>query len=377
MSALAFLPLAPAPHVLRPTRIPPRARPRSLSPSAFTPRRAILPHAPAPRPSPRRYAPPAMSLSRVVIAGGTGFVGSHLVRHLQAQGTSVTVLTRSRSSAASLPPDTDVVVWAPDKLSAVGDDWVGWQTALHGADLVVNLCGTPVVSRWSAAGKRAILESRVKATSALAEAIRDMREEKRPKCLASASAVGYYGTSLAAEFDEAAKPAVDDFLADVCVKWEEAAQRPLEGVAGTRVVIVRTGIVMGVGGGAMASMLPPFKAFVGGRVASGEQWMSWVHIDDLVRIFVEAGENEAMEGAYNGTAPRPVTMSEFSQTLADSLNRPNLFPVPAFVLKIMFGEGAKVVVDGQRVLPKRLLEGGFQFRHENVKSAMEAVTKET
>ncbi|CDF41126.1 unnamed protein product [Chondrus crispus] len=317
-----------------------------------------------------------MALQHVVVAGGTGFVGSRLVRHLQGTGAQVTVLTRSRGSASALPAATRVVVWAPDKLAAVGDDWVGWQDSLRGADLVVNLCGEPVVSRWDARGRQAIVESRVKATTALAEAVRDMPTESRPKCVVSASAVGYYGTSAATVFDEGAAPARDDFLADVCVRWEEAAKGVLEGVEGTRLVVVRIGVVLGVGGGALARMLPAFKMFVGGKVGSGEQWVSWVHVDDLVRIFVEAGENEDMRGVYNATAPRPVTMGELAQALADALKRPNLFPVPGVVLKLALGGAAQVVLEGQKVLPKRLLERGFKFQHETVESAMKAVAEE-
>lgn len=317
-----------------------------------------------------------MTLSNVVVAGGTGFVGSRLVRALVSAGSKVTVLTRFRSSTGSLPKETEVVVWAPDKLAAVGDDWVGWERSLAGADLVVNLCGEPVVAKWDDAGKKSIIESRVKSTRTLAEAIAKMSEEERPKCFASASAVGYYGRSAAAVFDENASAAENDFLADVCVQWEKAATEPLQAVEGTRVVIVRTGVVMGVGGGALARMLPAFKFFVGGPIGSGEQWVSWVHIDDLARIYIEAGENESMKGVYNATAPNPMTMGEVSQSLADALNRPNLFPVPGFVLKAVLGGASSIVLEGQKVLPKRLLAAGFKFKHEKVESAMQAVAEE-
>lgn len=357
------------------------AAPVSLARSSFLYQQPLrcgcsFTHHSSPSASPRTPNSPTMALSHVVVAGGTGFVGSRLVRALVSAGTRVTVLTRSRSSAGGLPKEVAAVVWAPDKLAAVGNDWVGWERSLAGADLVVNLCGEPVVSKWDDAGKKRILESRVKSTRALAEAIAKMSEEERPKCFASASAVGYYGSSAVAEFDENASPAENDFLADVCVQWEKAATEPLQAVEGTRVVIVRTGVVMGVGGGALARMLPAFKFFVGGPIGSGKQWVSWVHIDDLTKIYIEAGENESMEGVYNATAPNPVTMGQMSQSLASALNRPNLFPVPGFVLKAVLGGASSIVLEGQKVLPKRLLAGGFKFNYEKVDSAMQAVAEE-
>lgn len=317
-----------------------------------------------------------MSLQNVVIAGGTGFIGSRLTSALLAQGASVTVLTRSAAAGASLPPGATPRVWAPDKLAAVGDDWLGWEQALAGADLVVNLAGTPVVARWDPAGRAAIVQSRVASTRALVAAVAALPPERRPRCLVSASAVGYYGVSATAEFDEDCAPPDCDFLADVCKQWESAAAEGLRAVPETRLVVVRIGVVMGVGGGALARMLPAFQFFVGGPVGSGQQWVSWVHIDDLVRVFIRAGEDESMRGVYNGTAPVPVTMARLSEALAGALKRPNLFPVPEFVLKVAFGEAASVVLDGQRVLPKRLMDHGFQYEYPDVESAMKAVAAE-
>lgn len=317
-----------------------------------------------------------MSLQNVVIAGGTGFIGRRLTAALLAKGASVTVLTRFASSAAKLPQGATARVWAPDKRSAVGNDWLGWQEALAGADLVVNLCGEPVVTRWNDEGRRAIVHSRVSTTNALVEAIKSLPSEKRPRCMASPSAVGYYGVSPVAEFDEAATAAKDDFLADVCVQWEKAAVDGLRTVPETRLVIVRIGVVMGVGGGALERMLPVFKMFMGGPVGSGQQWVSWVHIDDVVRVFIRAGEDASMQGVYNATSPKPVTMGQLSGALAGALGRPNMFPVPGFVLQAVYGDAASVVLDGQKVLPKRLLGMGFKFEHADIDSAMKAVAKE-
>lgn len=320
-------------------------------------------------------SPVSMALGRCVVAGGTGFVGTRLVRALVDQGADVTVLTRSQSSAGHLPREVTAQTWAPDTLQAVSDDWVGWQAALEGADLVVNLCGQPVAARWTASGKKGIMDSRVVSTSAIADAIAKMDADKRPKCVVSMSAVGYYGVSEDAEFDETASPAKNDFLADVSVKWEEAAAPIAD--AGVRLAILRLGVVVGVGGGALARMLPFYKAFIGGPIGSGTQWLSWVHIDDVVGMILKAAEDEGVSGVYNATAPKPVTMAEFSASLARALGRPNLFPVPGIALKVLLGEASTIVLQGQRVLPARWeKEGKYSFKHADVDSAMAAVAKE-
>lgn len=315
-----------------------------------------------------------MTLGKVVVAGGTGFVGSRLVRALVAKGADVTVLTRSQSSARHLPAKVTARVWTPDQETAVGDMSHGWEGVLEGTDLVVNLCGVPVVTRWTDTGKREIKESRVKTNSTLADAIVKMSPGNRPKCFVSASGVGYYGVSDDAIFTEESKPAKNDFLAEVSVAWEEAA-KPIADT-GVRVAIMRFGVVLGVGGGALARMLPAFKMFVGGPVGSGNQWVSWIHIDDLVNMIIRCGEDTSISGAYNATAPRPVTMGELSASLARSLNRPNLFPVPDFVLKTVLGESASVVLSGQQVLPKRWEKKNFEFAYPDIDSAMTAVAKE-
>lgn len=316
-----------------------------------------------------------MALGRCVVAGGTGFVGTRLVRALVERGADVTVLTRYRAAAGHLPTGVTAQVWAPDKLAAVGDDWVGWQDALAGADLVVNLCGAPVAARWTAAGKKGIVESRIGATRALAEAIEALEPARRPRCVVSASAVGYYGVSEDAEFEEDAAPAKNDFLADVSVAWEAAAAPVAD--AGVRLAVLRLGVVVGVGGGALARMLPFYKAFLGGPIGSGTQWLSWVHIDDVVGMVLAAAEDEAVSGVYNATAPAPVTMAEFSASLARALGRPNLLPVPGLALKIALGEASSIVLQGQRVLPARWQrEGKYTFKYPDVDSAMDAVAKE-
>jgi uncharacterized protein len=317
--------------------------------------------------------PPVMALERAVVAGGTGFIGSQLVRTLVDRGVDVTVLTRNAASARHLPAAVKAQPWAPDPLKAVGDDWVGWQSCLEDADLVVNLCGEPVVTRWTEAGKRSIIESRVKPTSALADAILKMPEDKRPKCVVSASGVGYYGVSEDARFTEDSSGG-RDFLAVLSKDWEGAA-KPIAD-AGVRLVIIRTGVVLGTSGGALARMLPAFKFFLGGPVGSGRQWVSWIHLDDLVAMYIRAGEDPTVSGVYNGSAPAPVNMNDMCASLARALNRPNLFPVPPIALKVLFGEGADVVLQGQHAAPKKWLSEGFEYKYGDIDTAMQAIARE-
>lgn len=306
-----------------------------------------------------------MTLQKVVIAGGTGFVGTQLTNTLLSTDTSVTILTRS--AATSIPPGAQRLIWDPasPRLPSIS-------AALANADLVVNLAGHPVISRWSDEGKQLITSSRINATSALVDAIIALDPQERPKAMASASAVGFYGPSLDATFDETSAPA-DDFLADLCVKWEDAARSRASQMPETRLSIVRIGIVMGKGGGALANMMPFFNIFLGGPVGSGDQIVSWVHIDDLVKLFIRAGEQPEMSGVYNGTAPNPVSMKSLSDALGAAMKRPSLFPVPPFVLKLAFGEGANVLLQGQRVLPNRAMRDGFEFQYPNIEDALKAV----
>lgn len=355
----------------------------SLSASAATLRRTpFLPRPPQFLPAipskstipPTSTSPPQMSLSKVVIAGGTGFIGSNLAKALISRGSAVTVLTRNPSSRPStLSADVILQKWDPQTSNI--SQTVPWTNALMDADLVVNLCGHPVVSRWDDAGRDRIISSRVKPTRALVDAIKSLPEGKRPKCFVSASAVGFYGISREATFDEQSSAPSQDFLAQVCVQWEHEVEQGMKDVPDVRVAIVRMGVVMGVGGGALQKMLPAFQMFIGGPVGSGEQWVSWVHVDDLVRVFMEIGDNSNMRGVYNATAPNAVNMKELAQALADALGRPNLLPVPAFALKVLYGEGANVVLEGQHVVPKRLVDDGFEFKYDNIQSAMTAVAE--
>ncbi|MEG4091542.1 thylakoid membrane protein ThyD [Microcoleus sp. Pol12B4] len=303
---------------------------------------------------------------KVAIAGATGFVGSRLVEKLQAAGHQMVVLSRDAAKAgrvfpASAYPNLEVVAYTP---AESGD----WQKSIAGCDAVVNLAGVPIAEeRWTEARQQAILDSRKLTTAKLVEAI--VNANPRPSVFVSASAIGYYGTSETAEFDETSL-AGNDFLAAVCKDWEAAAQ-PAKN-AGTRLAILRLGIVLGMGG-ALAKMLPPFKLFAGGPIGTGKQWFSWVHREDVVDLILYALQNSQVEGVLNATAPNPVRMNELCQTLGEVLQRPSWLPVPSFALEMLLGDGAKVVLEGQKVLPKHTLASGFKYQYPTLKLALEEI----
>jgi hypothetical protein len=299
---------------------------------------------------------------KVAITGATGFVGSRLVERLQSQGHQPLILTRNRATALRAYPSLEIVSYTPTES---GD----WQKAIAGCDAVVNLAGEPIAeSRWTSEQKQEILNSRKLGTQKIVEAI--TQANPKPSVLVNASAIGYYGSSETATFDENS-PAGNDFLSQVCQAWEAEAQKVKD--AGVRLVILRLGIVLG-NGGALAKMLPPFKLFAGGPLGSGQQWFSWVHRDDLVNLIIEALTRPDLEGVLNATAPNPVRMSEFCQTLGEVLNRPSWLPVPGFALEALLGEGAMVVLEGQQVLPKRTTSYSFEYQYPTVKQALAEIT---
>jgi hypothetical protein len=294
---------------------------------------------------------------RVVVAGGTGFIGEPLVRRFVARGHDVAVLTRN-----------------PGKVRAGrGVGWDGrtqgpWSSGVADADVVINLAGENIgEGRWTAERKRRIAESRLDATGALVEALRGAPPRAGSRTFLSASAVGYYGSHGDEEISESTGPG-SDYLAGVCRRWEEAA-----GAAGeqARLIIVRIGIVLAEDGGALAKMLLPFRLFAGGKFGSGRQWMSWIARQDLLRLIEWAIDNDAARGLYNATSPNPVRNVEFTRTLARVLRRPSLASVPALALRLALGEmGESLLLTGQRVLPARALEGGFDFRFETLERAL-------
>jgi uncharacterized protein len=299
---------------------------------------------------------------KIAIAGATGFVGSRLVEQLQAQGHEVVIFTRSPQQASNRFGTAQIVGYNP---LASGE----WQESISGCDAVVNLAGEPIAEkRWTPTQKQTILESRQIGTQKIVEAI--SLASAKPAVLINASAIGYYGTSETSKFDENS-PAGTDFLAEVCTRWETAAQAVT--ATGTRLVILRLGIVLGENGGALGKMLAPFSAFVGGPIGSGKQWFSWVHREDVVKLIIQAITNTQMQGVYNATAPNPVTMAAFSQTLGSVMNRPSWLPVPNFAIEAMLGEGAIVVLQGQQVVPTHTLAQGFDFQYSTLKPALASI----
>lgn len=300
---------------------------------------------------------------KVAITGATGFVGSRLVERLHAQGDQVLVFTRNPTSAQrvfpqEIYPNVEIVAYSPSESGS-------WQNAIAGCDAVVNLAGEPIAEgRWTPQRKQEIFKSRQLGTQKIVEAI--AKANPKPKVLVNASAIGYYGTSETDTFDETS-PSGNDFLAEVCRAWETEAQKVLD--SSVRLVILRFGIVLGMGG-AIARMATPFKLFAGGPIGSGRQWFSWIHRDDLVSLIIAAIKREDIQGVLNATAPNPVRMAEFCQTMGEVMNRPSWLPVPSFAIEALLGDGAIVVLEGQKVLPKRAQAYNFEFQYPNVKQAL-------
>lgn len=294
---------------------------------------------------------------RVTVTGATGLIGAKLVEDLQRRGDEVTVLSRSPDKAAG-QLGVDAVAWDPESGPAPA-------AALEGRDAVVHLAGEPVAQRWNDEVKERIRCSRELGTRNLVVGIK--LADPRPAALISSSAVGYYGPHGDERLDEDTRPG-SDFLAEVVAIWEHEADRAAE--LGLRVVKVRTGVVLDSEGGALKTMLTPFKLGVGGPVASGDQYMPWIHVDDVVGILSRAVHDESWTGAVNATAPEPVTNKAFSKALGSALHRPALAPVPAFAIKLLYGEMATIVVNGQRALPRRTQELGYSFAHPDLDEAL-------
>jgi uncharacterized protein (TIGR01777 family) len=297
---------------------------------------------------------------KITLTGGSGFIGRRLLKTLTAAGHTVHIM--SRHAGTNLPPGVKLSVWDALRGEPPAD-------ALDGADAVIHLAGEPVAQKWSAAAKQKIRDSRVIGTQRLIQALSTISQ--RPSALIAASAIGIYGSRDSEVVTETSQPGTG-FLAELCQEWEKEAD--MAGSLGMRVVKIRIGIVLDKNGGALAKMLPPFRNFAGGRLASGKQWMSWIHLQDLGGLFKYAVENP-VQGVLNGTAPNPVTNADFTKQLAVALHRPALFPVPALALKAIFGEMAEMLVTGQRVLPKAAQADGFQFQYPDLGPALANLLK--
>ncbi|MEJ5375807.1 MAG: TIGR01777 family oxidoreductase [bacterium] len=293
---------------------------------------------------------------KILITGGTGFVGRQLWASLLSQGHQVTVLTRGPSKAAG--------VNAPDYLQGDPTRPGKWQEVVAQQDVLINLAGTSIFGRWTAQYKEELRSSRILTTRNLVEAI----TEGIGKTLVSASGAGYYGFHGDEELDESS-PAGQDFLARLAADWEAEAMKASG--KGVRVLITRFGIVLGSTGGALQQMITPFKWFVGGPLGSGLQWFSWIHVQDLVRAMLFLLEHPHLSGAFNFTSPNPVRNKELSRALGKALGRPWWLPTPGFMLRLVLGEFGEVLLQGQRVIPRRLLESGFSFRYPALEDTLE------
>lgn len=313
---------------------------------------------------------------RVAITGATGLIGSRVVASLRARGDEVTVLSRDPDRARERLGDDSSALTSSDgprgALQAMRWDPLGETApvaALAGRDAVVHLAGENVAQRWSASAKQAIRDSRVNGTKHLVQGLAALDASERPRVLMSSSAIGYYGAHGDEPIDEEA-PGGGDFLARTCRAWElEALEAE---TLGMRVASVRTGVVLDRNGGALAKMLTPFKLGVGGPVASGRQFVSWIHIGDVVGIVLAAIDDERWRGPINATAPEPQHNRDFSKALGRALHRPSLLPVPGAALRLLYGEMAEIVTDGARVLPAKALVLGYEFRYPQLDLALRA-----
>lgn len=293
----------------------------------------------------------------ILITGGTGFIGTLLCRHLLENGHRLCVLTRRPERFGPATDDRFRAIRSLDELNPE-----------ERFDAIINLAGEGIADRrWTAKRKQALLDSRLDTTQGILDFI--ARADHRPRCLISGSAVGYYGDQGDTDVNENSTPR-PDFGQQLCQRWEQLALQAERW--NLRVCIVRIGLVVGPGGGFLQRLLLPFKMGLGGRLGSGTQWMSWVHLQDLVRLISWLLENESCQGPYNGTAPRPVTNREFTRILAGRLQRPAIFPVPAPLLKMALGEMSLLLLTGQKARPKRALEEGFEFQFDDLETALQA-----
>ncbi|PID24385.1 TIGR01777 family oxidoreductase [Sporosarcina sp. P7] len=298
---------------------------------------------------------------KVVIAGGTGFIGSILTEKLKDNGHEVVILTRKPSSKQN---GIQYVQWLTDHTSP--------ENEVGQVDAFVNLAGVSIDdSRWSKERKKQIYDSRITATQEILRIIR--RLPKKPRVLVNASAIGIYPTSLTAEYTEDSSAVGDDFLAKTVSDWENLAGQANE--MGVRTVCTRFGIVLGKEGGALPLIKLPYQLFAGGKIGSGNQWFSWVHVEDVASAILFAIENDCVEGPVNVVAPSPMHMNAFGKTIGKVLHRPHWFPVPSFAMKVALGEKSIVVLQGQHVVPKKLLANGFTFTYPSLRPALEDLLK--
>jgi uncharacterized protein len=296
-----------------------------------------------------------MNASRILISGASGPIGSALLRSVQLRGAEVTRLVRNSTASK------DQLVWDPAR--PLSPD------SVSGFDAVIHLAGESIVGRWTAAKKRRIIESRTQGTGHLSEAV--AKASPPPGVFISASAIGFYG-SRGDEILREDSPSGEGFAAEVCREWEAAAQPAAK--AGIRTAQMRIGVVMSAEGGALPKMLPAFRMGLGGKLGSGRQWWTWVSVRDVVGAIEHVLDHESLSGPVNTVAPNPVTNAEFTRILASAIHRPAIFPMPAFAVRLVFGEmGEELFLGSQRVEPAKLAASGYQFQHPELKIALKEI----
>jgi len=298
---------------------------------------------------------------KILITGGTGFVGTQLTARLIKDNHEVTILSRSAKRSGEVPRGISYLQGDPTQKGS-------WQEAIKNHDAVINLAGASIFAKWTEEHKKAIRESRLSTTRNIVEGIPS--HPQKPFTFFSTSAVGYYGFCRDEELTEES-PHGEDFLARIASEWEGEALKAKE--KGARVVITRFGIVMGEKGGALGQMIPLFKKFIGGPIGSGRQWFSWVHIKDLAEAFVFLMKHPEISGPVNVCAPNPVRNRDLAKALGKALHRPSFMPAPAFMIKLVLGEFSSVILEGQRVIPKRLLDSGFAFQYPEIDKALQEI----
>jgi uncharacterized protein (TIGR01777 family) len=298
---------------------------------------------------------------KILITGGTGFVGMQLTSRLIKDNHEVTILSRSAKRSGDVPRGVSYLQGDPTQKGS-------WQEAIKNHDAAINLAGASIFAKWTEEHKKAIRESRVSTTRNIVEGIPS--HPQRLFTFFSTSAVGYYGFCGDEELTEES-PHGDDFLARIALEWEGEALKAKE--KGARIVITRFGIVMGEKGGALGQMIPLFKKFIGGPIGSGRQWFSWVHIKDLAEAFTFLLKHPEISGPVNVCSPNPVRNRDLAKALGKALHRPSFMPAPAFMIKLVLGEFGSVILEGQRVIPKRLLDSGFAFQYPEIDKALQEI----
>ena len=298
---------------------------------------------------------------KILITGGTGFVGTQLTSRLIQDKHEVTILTRSLKGAKGSSPGISYLEGDPTKKGP-------WQEAIKNHDAIINLAGASIFSKWTDEHKKAIRESRVSTTQNIVEGIPSHPSKKIT--LLSTSAVGYYGFTRDEELVEDSPPG-NDFLARIAVEWEGEALKARE--KGARVVTTRFGIVLGEKGGALSQMIPLFKKYIGGPIGTGKQWFSWIHIKDLAEAFTFLLKHPEILGPVNVCSPNPVRNKDLAKALGKALHKPSFMPAPGFMIKLVLGEFGSVILEGQRVIPRRLQENGFNFQYPDIEKALESI----